>query len=231
MNKKIFLIFEILMTASLIGLNVAFLNNHAMGTILLKSTASLFFVLTGFCGYIKSKDNRTFSRLLLIGLICCMAGDVFLALDSSGILFVIGVACFAATHVLYSVAFCKVSPIKKEDISAMLVLFTVLALILCLGNFDFQGLFPVLLIYSAIISVMVVKALSLRRCNKGEVPGIKLIMSSGVVFLMSDIVLLFYLFGIGVSKEIQSVNWVLYYTAQGLLTFALNMDVEKNPPL
>ncbi len=217
-----YLIFELLMIAAMIGLNIAFLSDHAIETILLKSTASLFFVLAGLCGYIKNRENRDFSKLMLIGFICCMIGDIFLALDSSGILFVLGVASFAGAHILYSIAFCKVSPIKKADFPAMAVLLTGLILILCIGNFNFKGLFPVLIIYTVIISFMVIKALSLRRCRNGEIAGRQFLMTGAVLFLLSDTVLLFWLFGIGMPKEIQSICWVLYYTAQGCLTAALS---------
>lgn len=223
MRAKMYLIFELLMIAALLGLNVAFLNDFSIGTILFKSAASLFFVLAGFCGYIKNKDNRDFSRLMLIGFICCMAGDVFLALDSRGILFVLGVTSFAAAHVLFSVAFCRVCSVTKADIVVTVALFAGLALILCLGNFEFQGLFPVLIGYAAIISFMVIKALSLWHCRKeGVVSGVKLVMLGGVLFLVSDIVLLFWLFGVGVAKEVQSINWIFYYLAQGCLAAALN---------
>lgn len=222
MRKKTYLVFELLMAVALTGLNVAFLNGYAMGTIMFKSTASLFFVLAGLCGYIRNKKNRGFSRFMLAGFICCMMGDIFLSLDSSGLLFVSGVASFAGAHILYSAAFCKVSPVKKTDIPITVALFIGLVLLLCFGNFDFQGLFPVLIIYSAIISFMVIKALSLWRCRRGDISGIKLVMAGSILFLISDIVLLFWLFGIGVAKEVQSVNWVLYYMAQGCLSSALN---------
>lgn len=224
MKKKTYLVFELLMAVALIGLNISFLSNNATGTVLFKSAASLFFVLAGFCGYIKNVENKLFSRLMLYGYICCMAGDIFLALDSSGILFVFGVASFAGAHILYSVAFCKVSPVKKTDIPLMLVLFAGLVMLLCLGNFDFQGLFPVLIIYSAIISFMVIKALSLLRCQNNKLSGVKLVIAGSILFLVSDIVLLFWLFGIGAAKEVQCVNWVLYYTAQGCLAAALNTN-------
>lgn len=64
---------------------------------------------------------------MLIGFICCMAGDVFLALDSKGIIFVIGVASFAAAHMLFTAAFCGMCAVTKKDISATLVMFVVLS--------------------------------------------------------------------------------------------------------
>lgn len=230
MRAKTYLVFELLMAAALVGLNVAYFCDFSTGAILFKAVASVFFVLAGFCGYRKDKANRDFSRLMLIGFICCMAGDILLALDDSGILFVLGVVSFAAAHVLFSVAFCRRRAVTKTDIAAMVVLFAGLLLVLCLGKslgkFDFKGLFPVLAGYAAIISFMVIKALSLRHCSREEVPGAKLIIPGGVFFLLSDALLLFCLFGIGIEtgvvQVIQSINWVLYYLAQGCLTAALN---------
>lgn len=69
---------------------------------------------------------------------------------------------------------------------------------------------------------MTVKALSFRQYYRERKPSETLTMLGGVLFLLSDIVLLFWLFGIGVPKEVQSVNWVLYYLAQGCLTTAVN---------
>lgn len=226
MRSKAYLIFEVFMIVAVIGLNIAFLNDYATETILLKSIASVFFVLAGFCGYIQCKENCVFSRLIFIAVICCMAGDIFLALDSDGILFVLGVISFAAAHVLFSIAFCKVSPVKKADIVTTIVLLVVFLLLLCLGNFDFKGLFPILVLYAAIISFMVIKALSLWTYRNYNVSGIKLLILGGVLFLVSDLVLLFWLFGIDTGKEIQSLNWVLYYSSQVCTTAALNKCIN-----
>ena len=168
MKLKAYLVFELFMIITVIGLNIAFLNDYAVETILLKSTASLFFVMAAFCGYIRCKENRLFSRFILIAVICCMAGDVLLALDSTGILFVLGIISFAAAHVFFSVAFCKISPVKKADFIASFMFLIVFLLLLPFGNFNFKGLFPVLILYAAIISFMVIKALSMwqyHNCN------------------------------------------------------------------
>ena len=222
MRLKAYVVFELFMIVAVIGLNIAFLNGYTTGTILLKSTASLFFVLAAFCGYIRCKENRVFSRLILIAVICCMAGDVFLAFDNSVILFVFGVISFAAGHVLFSIAFCQISPVKKADVIATIVLLIFFLLLIPLGNFDFKGLFPILILYAAIISFMVIKALSLWPYRNYNPFKIKLLMCGGFLFLVSDLVLLFWLFGIDTAKEVQSLNWVLYYSSQVCTTAALN---------
>lgn len=222
MRAKIYLIFEVLMFVALLALNIAFLNDFFAGAVLFKAMASLFFVIAGICGYVQNRDNRKFSGLLLIAFFCCMLGDVFLALDSSGILFVLGVASFAAAHVLFSIAFCSVCAVTRTDIVVALAVFVSFVLLLCLGNFDFQGLFFILIGYAAVISFMVVKALSLWKCREKNWHGTVLIMFGGVFFVLSDLVLLYWLFGVGMGKEVQTINWVLYYLAQGCLTASLN---------
>ncbi|MBR1693024.1 MAG: lysoplasmalogenase [Lachnospiraceae bacterium] len=213
---------EGLLLVSLCGLIVVFEKDLSMWTIVLKTTASLFFVLAGLTGYLKRRENRRFSGIVLAALLCSMAGDVLLALDQDqGLMFILGVASFAAAHVLFSVAFCKASRVQKRDLAATVILFALLFVLLQVGTFDFQGLFPVLLGYAAVISFMTIKALSLWRCRKGREQGVYLLMAGGVLFLISDMVLLFWLFGIDTPKEVQSVNWALYYVAQGCLSYAL----------
>lgn len=166
---------------------------------------------------------------MLAALVCSMAGDVFLALDKEeGILFVLGVASFAFAHIMFAVSFSRISSVAKGDLLGMLLIFAVEVLILCFGNFEFKGLFPVLVGYAAIISFMVIKALSLWKCRLGKERGVCLIMIGSVLFLISDNLLLFWLFGIGIPKELQSANWLLYYLAQGCLSAALSGKLSRN---
>ena len=107
------------------------------------------------------------------------------------------------------------------------MIFAQLVLLLALGDFDFQGLLPVLIGYAAVISFMTVKALSFWKCRQGQKKMAALIMCGGVLFLFSDIVLLFWLFGIGMPKWVQSVNWILYYVAQGCLAASLSARAAR----
>ena len=156
-----------------------------------------------------------------------MAGDVFLALDSDGILFVCGVISFATAHILFSVAFCQISPVKKADIIATIALLIGFLLLICLWDFDFKGLFPVVILYAVIIAFMAIKALSLWPYRSYNISNIKLLIFGGLLFLVSDLVLLFWLFGIDAVKEAQSLNWVLYYSSQLCTTVALNRSINS----
>lgn len=218
-----YLIFEFLMLLALTGLITVFDKDLANWIIILKTAASLCFVLTGICGYLQKKSNGQFSKTMLTAFFCSMVGDILLALDQNqGIFFILGVVSFAFAHILFSFAFCRLSPITKKDYAVTAVVFVCLLLLLFLGNFNFQGLLPVLIGYAAIISFMMVKSLSLFNCKKIKNSAAVLILSGGVLFLLSDIVLLFWLFGIGIPKEVQSVNWVLYYLAEGCLAASLS---------
>ncbi len=221
-----YLILEVLMLISLGGLIAVFQHDLAGWTILLKSLTSILFVLAGLCGYIKRKENRKISGTMMAALVCSLAGDVFLALDQEqGIFFVLGVVSFALAHVMFSVSFCRVSAVKKADFAGMFLIFAAEMVILLTGDFAFQGMFPVLAGYAAVISFMTTKALSFWRCRRGRERTAYMIMAGGVLFLLSDILLLFWLFGNGTPKEIQSVNWLFYYLAQGCLSASLS---EKN---
>lgn len=221
-----YLILEVLMLISLGGLIAVFQNDLTGWTVFLKCLTSILFVFAGFCGYQKRKENKRFSNPMLAALFCSLAGDVFLALDKAeGILFILGVVSFALAHLMFSISFCRLSAVKKADFAGMFLVLGAEIAILCTGNFDFQGMFLVLVGYAAVISFMVVKALSLWRCRRGKEKAVYLIMAGGVLFLLSDNLLLFWLFGIGMPKEFQSVNWLLYYLAQGCLSASLS---EKN---
>lgn len=224
-----YLIFEVLMLFSMGGLIFVFQKDFSGWVVCLKCLSSLFFVLAGVCGYIKSRQERKFSAMMLVALVCSMVGDVLLALDKEeGILFILGVASFAFAHILFAVSFSRISSVTKGDVLGTLLIFAVEVFILCYGNFEFQGLFPVIVIYAAIISFMVSKALSLWKCRQGMERSVYLIMMGSELFLLSDNLLLFWLFGIGIPKELQSANWLLYYLAQGCLSAALSGNLTSH---
>ncbi len=230
--KKITVTLTILMCAFLGGLIATFHLDLTAAPIVLKALASLCFWTVGILNYKKLTDNKIFGKLMVAAFSCSLCGDVLLALDkNNGIMFIIGVASFAAAHVLFSVAFFRLSGFAKSDIWVTLAIFAVTQCILIFGGeFDYQGLFAVLVIYSAIISLMVAKAFSLRRSSIITKKTAIFIAVGAVFFLLSDIVLLYWLFGINMPEAVQSVNWVLYYTAQGCLSLSLGKIQEKQTP-
>lgn len=196
----------------------------------LKALASLLFVLAGGWGYFRyrHRGDGKFSRLIFAALLCSMAGDVLLALDHKrGMLFLLGVACFSAAHVLFSLAFCRASAVTWKDFAGALALFSGLVFLMIWGDFSYHGLLPVLVGYAAVISFMTVKALSLWHCRQEWGRTAALVMCGGVLFLLSDIVLLFWMFGKGMPRGVQYMNLLLYYLAQGCLAGSLFQSGRK----
>ena len=224
-----YLIFLGAMLTALFGLITEIHFDLFVWTVLLKALTSLFFVLAGLAGYIKNPDRRFFSGPVLAAFLCSMAGDILLAIDrTQGILFVLGVVSFAGAHILFSISFCRICAVKKTDVICTIAVYFVLLSLLLTGDFDFQGLLPVLLGYAVVISFMAAKALSFWRCRNAWGRVSVLVMSGGILFMLSDVVLLFWLFGKGMPRQLQSVNWLIYYLAQGCLSASLSVSVNKN---
>lgn len=218
-----YLIFEFLSAISCFGLIAAFYSGYAVTAVVMKSAASVSFLIAGAYGYIRHRENKGLAVKMITAFFLSAVGDVLLALDKEeGILFVIGVASFAAAHVMFLMVFCGISPLRKADIFATAVVFLGLLALLLFGDFSYHGLLPVLIGYTVIVSFMMIKALSLWQKREGREKAAYLIMAGGVFFLLSDVLLLFCLFGEGTPKIVQAANWLIYYSAQICLTAALN---------
>ncbi len=219
-----YLIFEGLTLVSCFGLIAMFFGGFSAAAIVMKSAASVFFLLAGACGYFLHKE-KGYAKSMLAAFFFSAAGDVLLAFDNGeGILFVIGVASFAAAHIMFLIVFCNISPIKKIDIGVTAAVFAGLLALLLFGNFSYHGLLPVLIGYTGIVSFMMIKALSLWRNRDSRKKAAYLIMAGGVLFLLSDVLLLFCLFGENTPKAVQAANWLLYYAAQICLSASFNQN-------
>lgn len=207
------------------GLIAAFHLGWSAVSIALKTLASACFFVLGLFLYRRMERNRLAGKFMIMAFFCSLCGDVLLALDrNNGIMFVIGVASFAAAHILFSVSFCKMKGLAKADAAVTLALFMItLAILVFGGEFDYQGLFAVLVAYAAIISFMVAKALSLGKSTVISGNAAKLIAVGAVLFLISDIILLYWLFGINMPPIVQSANWGFYYAAQACLAGSMSI--------
>ena len=207
------------------GLIAAFHLGGNAPSVALKTLASTCFFVLSLFHYKKMEQNLMAARFMIVAFFCSLCGDVLLALDrNNGMMFVSGVASFAAAHILFSVAFCKMKRFANTDAVTASALFIItLAILIFGGKFDYQGLFAVLVAYAAIISFMVANALSLRKSTMISKNAAKLIAVGAVLFLISDIILLYWLFGINMPPIVQSANWVFYYAAQACLAYSMSI--------
>jgi hypothetical protein len=160
---------------------------------------------------------------MLLGFVFSLCGDVVLILASAiKPLFAPGVAAFAVAHVLYILGFSIYVKPSFRDLAFCLPIFIPLtALISNFQAFSYQGLYPVVLVYTAIISYMVAKALRMFRYREESRGCVFLVMVGAGLFLISDVCLLFTFFYKGAPHALSLINGALYYLGQGLLALSL----------
>ena len=161
--------------------------------------------------FISKQKNIKFYMFMSLGLAFACLGD-YLILSN----FVYGAGSFALGHILFVIAYCFVSKIKKLDLLFSLCLY-IGCLIFLLGcpllNFDDNVFKIVCIIYALIISLMVGKALG-NYINNKNYATLTIVLSS-VVFFFSDLMLVLGWF----VKDIEWADNVCLGTYFPALTF------------
>ena len=195
-----------------------------------KTFASVLFVVSGIinfvvaykCGFYNQK-RRSFAMLMLIGLIFAMAGDIVL-ID----FFEFGAGLFAVGHIFFFVAYLMLSKFSVRDLLCAVCIFVpALLLILFYDGFTFNGImFPVVLIYALIISLMLGKSIS-NLFDKDMLKVAKwLIFVGSLMFFLSDVCLLFNVFA-GVGRWIDLLCIFLYYPAEAILASTIYFATKE----
>jgi len=197
-----------------------------VGTLLIKSIASLIFVTIGFVNLIyllKVKKQKSLSTyLLFIGLCFACLGDVFLEIE-----FIVGAILFAVGHVFYFISYCNLQKFKWKDLIYSAAIFIPsLIIILFVPLFDFGGAVMQVLccVYAFVISIMVGKSISNYVRVKTKLNLIILIGS--VLFFFSDFMLLFNVFS-DLSRVFGVLCLATYYPAENLLAYSILRHKNK----
>ncbi len=216
-------IFNLIMAILLICADIAYI---LVGTLLIKSIASLIFVAIGFVNLIyllKVKKQKSLSAyLLFIGLCFACLGDVFLEIE-----FIVGAILFAVGHVFYFISYCKLQKFKWKDLIYSAAIFIPsLIIILFVPLFDFGGAVMQVLccVYAFVISIMVGKSISNYVRVKTKLNLIILIGS--VLFFFSDFMLLFNVFS-DLSRVFGVLCLATYYPAENLLAYSILRHKNK----
>jgi uncharacterized membrane protein YhhN len=190
---------------------------NTKGILLVKTPLSLLFILT----LVTQPDPfMPYSGFLMVGLSCCLAGDVLLALPQKR-MFLLGLVAFLLGHVFYVLAF-----FAAADLSVWIVLSAVL--IGPVSAFIYRWLRPHLgdmrvpvLLYVVIISFMVMGAFTLWGQGPSNITGRRMILIGAGCFYVSDIFVARDRF---VVKEFinRLVGLPLYYGAQFLLALSVS---------
>lgn len=220
--KKLFMILNTIMMAFILIFDVLYMIN---GGLILKSIASIMFVLTGvinirYC--IKNKINLKFPIWMIIALVFAMLGDILLNIN-----FYVGTIIFAVSHVFYFVSYCMLQKFNKKDILYGFIIFIFAISIILFTpflNFEAALMKRICCFYALIISLMVGKAISnvLKQNNFTNI----IIVIGSILFFVSDFMLLLNKFG-----NISGTNYLClgtYYPAQFLLAFSILAYADVN---
>lgn len=193
----------------------------------IKSITSIGFVLIALINFIyllnSNKTNLMFAIFMLTGLTFAMLGDIFLEIE-----FIIGAILFAIGHVFYFVAYTRLVKFNWKDFLFGICIFVPAAiLILVAPIFEFETVVLKILcvIYALIISIMVGKSVS--NFIKDKTILDLILMIGSVLFMFSDLMLLFNVFG---SVHVTGILCLAtYYPAEIILAYSiLNASKSNN---
>ena len=220
MNKKTINIINAILIAISFALSVVY--DRLGNPYVFKSLATGWFLIVAVFNFIvaikQENKPKAYKILMLIGLVFAAAGDIFLIKNST---FVLGAMLFAVGHVFYLSNFFVLHKFKIRDLFIFAGLFGVCLLIILLyPNFNFNGMFAIIIVYALIISAMLAKAIS--NCFEKQYQKQNIAIAVGaLLFFISDVCLLFYVFG-GAPVWVDSICLFTYYTGQGLLASSLS---------
>jgi uncharacterized membrane protein YhhN len=188
------------------------------GRLLTKTPLSALFIIAAL---IQPHPLVSFFYLMLIGLICCMAGDICLVFPQKA-MFLTGLVAFLVGHIWYTVAFFYTAAIHQLAWIGFLV-------VLLTGGWIFFWLKPHLgsmklpvLLYIIFISLMVCGAWAV--FGDGVLSGLGRIMvfAGALLFYFSDLFVARQRFVQKVYRN-RLIGLPLYYLGQYLLAFSTGL--------
>lgn len=181
--------------------------------------SSVFVVIALFnlvISLVKTKENTLYKYLMFVGILFAFMGDILL-IDY----FILGAIFFGIGHVFYFVAFCFIKKVNWLDaIFFAVILGFALGVIFGYKHFNFNGMLAVVVCYALIISLMLGKATANSRAQDKNKLVTNLIWLGALLFFISDMFLLFSVFG-GAPKVADILCLATYYPAQGLLATSI----------
>ena len=188
--------------------------NYNFSIILSKTPLSVLFVITAT---LQSQSIDGYSLYLIIGLVLCLGGDVFLAIPGDKP-FMAGLVSFLLGHVLYCVAFFSIGNWTTLCLLATAVAIVVSALVYWwlyphLGDMKI----PVLL-YVITITVMVIGAFSVTQNQDLPPTGSLCVLLGALLFYLSDLCVARDRF-FKLEYVNRLVGLPLYYASQFMLAF------------
>jgi uncharacterized membrane protein YhhN len=202
----------------LAGLLVFEKNGNQKGKLPTKTTLSGLFIFTAL---VQTHPSSVYFYLLLLGLIFCFGGDVFLALPQDR-MFLMGLVSFLLGHVLYVVCFFYVADVGHwTGIGCLVGLLVSGPVFLWLRPHLGSMLIPVIA-YVIVITVMVIGAWTVLGDTNLSFAGRLLVFIGAVSFYLSD---LFVARDRFLKSEFTNrlIGLPMYYIGQFLLAFSVGL--------
>ena len=212
-----------------IGLDIYFIRTEYAKKMLkatvLKGMASLFFVLLG--GYLYSNHVSTMTRLIFIGLIFGMLGDIFLNMrnlykgKTSNKVFAIGILFFLTGHFLYIAALmCAGKRIVILSLGLTLII-GVIAIPTLMKRITApsKGLKIFGYVYLTVVIAMFSFALALFIKAGTMVMTVLFVIGAGL-FVVSDFIMIYYSFGKKIPP-LRAINLLTYYFGQIMIALSI----------
>ncbi len=201
------------------------LSGRMVRATVLKGCASAFFVAFGLVCY--GKVSTAFGRLILIGLILGMLGDILLNLrnnvseGASKKVFALGILAFLSGHFLYIAALIG----KQSSIVLLSALITAVLSVLCIPPLMKRIEAPSkgLKIFGYVYLVIVIAMFScaLMSLIQGGASAVHLVFTLGAfLFVVSDFIMIYYSFGKKIPA-LRVTNLLAYYVGQLLIALCI----------
>ena len=193
-------------------------NGNQKGKLPTKTILSFLFVFTAV---VQAHPIPVYFYLLLLGLVFCLGGDVFLALPQER-MFLMGLVSFLLGHVLYGVCFFYVAGAGPWTWAGALVSLFVSSLVFGWLRPHLGAMRGPVMAYIIVITVMVVGAWTVLGDSNLNYSGRLLVFSGAVSFYLSDLF-------VARDRFLRSeffnrlIGLPMYYGGQFLLAFSVGL--------
>ncbi|MDL2252619.1 lysoplasmalogenase [Ruminococcaceae bacterium OttesenSCG-928-I18] len=189
-----------------------------------KGVLSAGFVLGSVLAYLTGQRGEFLLYLLLLGaLVFCASGDILLGIANKSHSkvrakpFVAGSLCFLLAHLFFCTLFFTEAAFRPLDLIFPAVLVALLFYLSKKGKIRLKKMWPLGYSYTALVGLMASKAV-ICGFRVGILSGLGLFTAVGaVLFLVSDVILLFLYFGVKRLHWLRTGNLITYYSGIALI--------------
>lgn len=185
-----------------------------------KMALSILFCVAGLIGT-TINDFSIYAVFILFGLIMSLVGDYFLIfIESDMKKFIAGILCFGLTHVFYLASMYSIAAFIFWDLFVTFIFYLLLLFFIGKQKINFGAAKYPLYIYSMIIILMTVKALSMLYYSPYTMQSRLLLAVGAVLFMLSDVFLGIYEY-MNKKTLFRNLNNIAYFTGQLLIAASL----------